>query len=229
MSMVHVSQGIKEPASPHLMSECAIVAHLAVATLPESRTPWLDLIADYDRIRDRIARVVDGFEDFNQRVHRPRGFHLHLPPRSRIWPTATGKANFLAHDLGALQAERFVAQTEKRVFTLMSIRSHDQYNTTIYGFDDRYRGVSGIRKVCFMNAADIQNMGFKAGDQVNITSHWTDGERQAMGFMLVAYDIPQGCLAGYYPELNVLVPLSSHDDRAHTPTSKSIAVTLAAA
>ncbi|MHB8248206.1 MAG: FdhF/YdeP family oxidoreductase [Acidithiobacillus sp.] len=229
MSMVHISQGMKEPASPHLMSECAIVAHLAVATLPESRTPWLGLIADYDRIRDRIARVVDGFEDFNQRVHRPRGFHLHLPPRSRIWPTATGKANFLAHDLGALQAERFVPQTDKRVFTLMSIRSHDQYNTTIYGFDDRYRGISGIRKVCFMNAADMQNMGFQAGDQVNITSHWTDGERLAEGFMLVAYDIPQGCLAGYYPELNVLVPLSSHDDRAHTPTSKSIAVTLAAA
>ncbi|MHB8253056.1 MAG: FdhF/YdeP family oxidoreductase [Acidiferrobacter sp.] len=229
MSMVHISQGMRAPASPDLRSECSIVAHLAVATLANTKTPWLDLIANYDHIRDRIARVVDGFEDFNQRVHKSRGFHLHLAPRSRVWPTATGKANFIGHDLGGVRAARFVPKTDQRVFTLMTMRSHDQYNTTIYGFNDRYRGVSGVRNVCFMNVADIRELGVQAGDLVDITSHWTDGERHARGFILVAYDIPSGCLAGYYPELNVLVPLSSHAERANTPTSKSIAVTIEAA
>ncbi len=229
MSMVHISHGIRAPASPHLRSECSIIAHLALATLKESKTPWLYLLADYDRIRDRIARVVVGFENFNERVHKPRGFHLHLAPRSRIWNTPTGKANFVVHDLAVLQASRFVPQTNQRVFTLMTIRSHDQYNTTIYGLSDRYRGVSGIRNVCFMNASDIEALNMKAGTMVNITSHWMDGQRTAHGFLLVAYDIPTGCLAGYYPELNVLVPLSSYADRARTPTSKSVAVTVEAA
>ncbi|MHB1512566.1 MAG: FdhF/YdeP family oxidoreductase [Acidiferrobacter sp.] len=229
MSMVHISHGIRAPASPHLRSECSLIAHLALATLKESKTPWLHLLADYDRIRDRIARVVVGFENFNERVHKPRGFHLYLAPRSRIWNTPTGKAHFIAHDLMSLQGSRFVPQTKHRVFTLMTIRSHDQYNTTIYGLSDRYRGISGIRNVCFMNASDIDALNMKPGTAVNITSHWTDGQRTAHGFLLVAYDIPVGCLAGYYPELNVLVPLSSYADRARTPTSKSISVTVEAA
>jgi formate dehydrogenase major subunit len=229
MSMVHISHGIRAPASPHLRSECSIIAHMALATLRESKTPWLGLVADYDRIRDRIARVVPGFENFNERVHKPRGFHLDLAPRSRIWHTPTGKANFITHELSEIQKSEFVPKTDQRVFTLMTIRSHDQYNTTIYGLSDRYRGVSGIRNVCFMNASDIDALGMKAGTIVNITSHWADGQRLASGFMLVAYDIPRGCLAGYYPELNVLVPLSSYAERARTPTSKSIKVTVEAA
>ncbi len=229
MSMVHISHGIRAPASPQLRSECWIIANLAQATLKGSKTPWMDLVTDYDRIRDRIARVVVGFENFNERVHKPRGFHLDLAPRSRIWHTKTGKANFIAHNLSDTVSAEFVPRTSKRVFTLMTIRSHDQYNTTIYGLSDRYRGVSGIRNVCFMNAADIESLGMKAGAFVNIVSHWSDGQRLASGFMLVAYDIPEGCLAGYYPELNVLVPLSSYADRARTPTSKSIKVTVEAA
>ena len=227
--MVHISQGMNEPASPSLLSECAIVARLARATLPLSPTPWLQLMGDYDLIRDRISRVVPGFEDFNARVHKPRGFHLDLPPRSRVWPTASGKANFLAKALSTIADDHFVPQTSEKLFTLMTIRSHDQYNTTIYGYDDRYRGVSGLRNVCFMHPEDIRDMGFQADDRVDITSHWTDGERVARDFLLVAFDIPKGMLAGYYPELNILVPLSSYADRARTPTSKSIPVTLARA
>lgn len=229
MSMVHISQGMRAPASPALKSECAIIAELAEATLPESKTPWRELVEDYDRIRDRISRVVTGFEDFNNRVHKPRGFHLDLPPRSRRWITPSGKANFIAQKLDAITQDRFEPQTPARVFNLMTIRSHDQYNTTIYGFEDRYRGVSGARNICFMHADDIADLGLEANSRVDITSHWTDGERAARNFVLIPYDIPKGCVAGYYPELNVLVPLSSHADRAHTPTSKSIRVTFAAA
>ena len=229
MSMVHISQGMRVPASVHLKSECAIVAALAEATLPRSRTPWRELVADYDRIRDRIARVVEGFEDFNARVHKPRGFHLDLPPRARKWMTPSGKAHFLAQDLKTMTEGRYRPQTAERVFDLMTIRSHDQYNTTIYGYEDRYRGVSGARNVCFMHADDMADLGFAAQAHVDIISHWSDGERVAHDLVLVPYDIPRGCLAGYYPELNVLVPLSSHADRANTPTSKSLCVTLRSA
>ncbi|MBU2767592.1 FdhF/YdeP family oxidoreductase [Acidithiobacillus ferrivorans] len=229
MSMVHISQGMRAPASPHLKSESAIIAELAEATLPQSKTPWREMVADYDRIRDRISRVVPGFEDFNDRVHKARGFHLDLPPRSRRWTTASGKANFIAQALKAITEDRFQPQTAARIFNLMTIRSHDQYNTTIYGLEDRYRGVSGARNICFMHAADMAELGFQPDRPVDITSHWRDGERVARNFVLVPYDIPRGCVAGYYPELNVLVPLSSHADRANTPTSKSIQVTFAAA
>jgi formate dehydrogenase major subunit len=229
MSMVHISQGMRAPASPHLKSECAIIAGLAMAMFPNDQIPWRELVADYDRIRDRISRVVEGFSDFNARVHKPRGFHLDLPPRSRRWITATGKANFLAQPLQEVVAGRYRPAVAGRLFNLMTIRSHDQYNTTIYGFEDRYRGVSGVRNVLFMHASDMQEMGLAEGALVDITSHWPDGERAAPGYAVVPYDIPRGCLAGYYPELNVLVPLASHADRANTPTSKSIAVTIKAA
>lgn len=228
MSMVHISQGMRAPASSALKSECAIIAELAEATLPESKTPWRELVEDYDRIRDRISRVVAGFEDFNVRVHKPRGFHLDLPPRSRRWITASGKANFIAQKLSAITQDRFKPETSAQIFNLMTIRSHDQYNTTIYGFEDRYRGVSGARNVCFMHSDDIAELGLQPNSLVDITSHWIDGERIARNFVLIPYDIPKGCVAGYYPELNVLVPLSSHADRANTPTSKSIRVTFAA-
>ena len=229
MSMVHISQGMRAPASPHLKSECTIIAGLAMAMFPNDQIPWRELVADYDRIRDRISRVVEGFSDFNARVHKPRGFHLDLPPRSRRWITATGKANFLAQPLQEVVAGRYRPAVAGRLFNLMTIRSHDQYNTTIYGFEDRYRGVSGVRNVLFMHASDMQEMGLAEGALVDITSHWPDGERAAPGYAVVPYDIPRGCLAGYYPELNVLVPLASHADRANTPTSKSIAVTIKAA
>jgi molybdopterin-dependent oxidoreductase alpha subunit len=229
MSMVHISTGMNPPASKQLMSEPAIVAKLAAATLPNSRTPWLALIEDYDRIRDRIAQVVDGFADFNKRVHVPGGFYLGNTARERRWQTATGKATFRAHrvptDLPVDRARREAGTSP--VFNLMTIRSHDQYNTTIYGLDDRYRGVFGHRRVCFINGADIAQLGFKPGEWVDMSTVWHDGERRVERFLLVEYDIPRGCIASYYPETNPLVPLDNFADEARTPASKSIPVRLA--
>ncbi|WP_133500577.1 FdhF/YdeP family oxidoreductase [Cognatilysobacter terrigena] len=218
MSMVHLSSGLKAPASEHLMSEPAIVAHLAVATLPHSVVPWMELVSHYDRIRERIERVVPGFEAFNARVRRPGGFHLHHPGRERAFPTASGRAGFFVH---ALQDDANITP-----FKLMTVRSHDQYNTTIYGLDDRYRGVLGLRRVCFINARDLAKHGLQSGQLVDITSVWHDGERTVRGFTLVEYDIPDGCLASYFPETNPLVPLDSVAERAGTPTSKAIDVRL---
>ncbi|NDI86741.1 FdhF/YdeP family oxidoreductase [Undibacterium crateris] len=231
MSMVHLSSGMNVPASPDLLSEPAIVARMAVATLQDrTRIDWMALVADYDRIRDKIAEVFDDFAGFNTRVRVPGGFHLRNSARELEWRTATGKANFFAHavptDLPIHQARSAQQQT---VFNLATIRSHDQYNTTIYGMNDRYRGVFGERRVLFIHAEDIRALGFRAGDWVDITSISEDkAERSVKRFMLVEYNIPRGCLAAYFPETNGLVALSSVADRARTPTSKSIPVTLAA-
>ena len=220
MSMVHLSAGMKAPASPQLLSEPAIVARLALATLPASRTPWRELVADYDRIRDRIAAVIPGFEHFNTRVRVPGGFHLQHPGRERVFPTASGRARFHVHPL-----EDAIA-APAAPFQLMSVRSHDQYNTTIYGNDDRYRGVRGYRRVLFMSRADLEAQGWSAGTLVDITSVWHDGERRVAGFTLVEHDIPPGCLACYFPEANALVPLDHVAERAGTPASKAIPVRL---
>ncbi|WP_158982214.1 FdhF/YdeP family oxidoreductase [Lysobacter panacisoli] len=219
MSMVHLSSGMNPPASEHLLSEPAIVARLAAATLTRSHTPWLWLVEDYDRIRERIAQVIDGFADFNTRVRVPGGFHLRHPGREREFPTASGKAGFFVHALDGHRADGDVLR-------LMTMRSHDQYNTTVYGLDDRYRGVHGLRRVCFISPHDLQRLGFHDGDIVDISSVWSDGERTVEGFRLVEYDIPPGCLASYFPETNPLVPLDHHAERARTPASKSIPVRL---
>jgi len=225
MSMVHLSSGMKQPASEHLLSESAIVARMAAATLPQSRTPWLALIEDYDRIRARIARVIPGFEDFNARVRQPGGFHLAHPARQRQFPNAQAKALLLPHALIADRAEPVGAAL---LLQLMTLRSHDQYNTTIYGLDDRYRGVRGLRRVCFICSEDLARLGFKAGALVDLVSVWHDGERHVCGFTLVEYAIPAGCVASYYPETNPLVPLDHVAERAGTPASKSIPVRLVA-
>ncbi|MBP6750959.1 MAG: FdhF/YdeP family oxidoreductase, partial [Xanthomonadaceae bacterium] len=246
MSMVHLSAGMNPPASTQLLSEPAIVARLAAATLPsgavgggtvESRAiPWLWMIENYDRIRERIARVVPGFEDFNARVHKPRGFHLHHPCRERAFPTASGQAMFIAHPLTDARndddatANDPIAKDNPRaaapLLRLMTIRSHDQYNTTIYGRNDRYRGVHDLRRVCFISRSDLDAHGFADGDEVDLISVWDDGERVARSFRLVEYDIPSGCLASYFPETNPLVPLQHHAERARTPASKAIPVRL---
>jgi anaerobic selenocysteine-containing dehydrogenase len=166
--------------------------------------------------------VIAGFEDFNGRVRVPGGFHLHHPGRERVFPTASGKAGFFVHPLTREGADSATSQT----LQLMTVRSHDQYNTTVYGFDDRYRGVHGLRHVCFISAHDLQRLGFRDGDLVDITSLWRDGERTVTGFRLVEYDIPPGCLASYFTETNALVPLDHHAERARTPASKSIPVRL---
>jgi len=228
MSMVHVSYGMNTPASPNLMSETAIVANIADATLGHAKVDWLGYARDYAKVRDAIEQVLDGFEQYNERIKQPGGFHLRVASRERDWQTTTGRANFMVHPV---QADTPIVRAKQaygeRLMTLMTTRSHDQYNTTVYALDDRYRGVFGMRRVIFINAADIAMLGFKNGDWVDMTTVWDDGiERRANYFRLVEYDIPRGCIGAYYPETNPLVPLSSVGDVCNTPTSKSIPVLL---
>jgi len=232
MSMVHVSYGMNKPAAPNLRSEPAIVAGIAHATLNHSarqnpsKTPWLWYIEDYDRIRNDIEKVLPDFAEYNARIKVPGGFRLPVPSSERVWKTESGKAEFKPHAVPRdLPIHRARLKHGTDVFQLMTTRSHDQYNTTIYGMDDRYRGIFGERRVVFINAADLASKGLKAGEYVNLVSTWDDGiSRRAERFMLVEYDIPQGCLGGYYPETNNLVPLDSVADFSYTPTSKSVPV-----
>ncbi|MEU0986998.1 FdhF/YdeP family oxidoreductase [Streptomyces sp. NPDC005953] len=220
MGMVHASRGNLPPASPQLLSEPAIVARLARAVLGSaSATPWEDFERDYGTIRDRIARVVPGFEDFNTKIARPGGFTLpHAPRDERRFPTATGKANFTAAPV------EFPEVPEGRLL-LQTLRSHDQYNTTIYGLDDRYRGIKGGRRVVLVNPVDAAALGLADGAYTDLVSEWRDGvERRAPGFRVVHYPTARGCAAAYYPETNVLVPLDSTADTSNTPASKSVVV-----
>lgn len=229
--MVHISYGMNKPASPELLSETAIVAGMAAATLGSEKVDWHWYAQDYARIRDAIERVIPGFERYNERVAHPGGFHLTPASRNRVWRTASGKAQFLVHAIDKdTPIQRARARYGDDLLVMMTTRSHDQYNTTIYGLDDRYRGVFGLRRVVFINPADRARLGFADGERVDITSVWEDGvTRHARDFLLVDYDIPAGCLGAYYPETNPLVPLESIGDRSGTPTSKSIPVLLARA
>jgi molybdopterin-dependent oxidoreductase alpha subunit len=221
MGMVHASRGRLAPASPRLRSEVAIVCALARATLPGSSIGWAAMERDYDVIRDHVSRVVPGFEDFNAKVREPGGFTLpHAPRDERRFPTATGKANFTANRLDVLRvpAGRLLLQT---------VRSHDQYNTTIYGMDDRYRGVKAGRRVVFVNPDDLEALGLADGVMVDLVSEWSDGvERRAERFRTIGYPTARGCAAAYFPETNVLVPLDSTAQVSNTPTSKSVVVRL---
>jgi molybdopterin-dependent oxidoreductase alpha subunit len=219
MSMVHASQGGLPPASEHLLSEPAIVAGIAKATLPRTRVDWDGLVGDYDRIRDDIEAVFPMFEDFNRRVREPGGFRLRIGASERDWGPGR-KARFLvapglAEDPGTDRHDRL---------TLTTIRSHDQYNTTIYGFDDRYRGVSGRRDVVFLNRHDMRERGLEQGDRIDVVSCAGAVSRTVTGFIAVEYDLPRGSAAMYYPEGNRLVPLDSHDPASGTPAYKSIPV-----
>ncbi|MCA8092020.1 FdhF/YdeP family oxidoreductase [Burkholderia anthina] len=228
MSMVHVSYGMNKPASANLMSEPAIVAHMGHALFGSGKIDWLAYKDDYAKIRDAIEATFDGFYDYNTRIARPGGFHLRVASRDREWLTPTGKANFIAHALPTdTPIQRARALHGERLMTLMTTRSHDQYNTTVYGLDDRYRGVYGQRRVVFVNRDDLAMLGLKAGEWVDMETVWHDGiERRADGFLLVEYDIPRGCIGAYYPETNPLVPLDSVGDVCNTPTSKSVPVLL---
>ncbi|MFJ7148257.1 FdhF/YdeP family oxidoreductase [Streptomyces sp. NPDC100445] len=222
MGMVHASRGRLRPASPQLRSEPAIVCGLARRVLgARSVVPWEEFERDYAAIRDRIARVVPGFEDFNARVARPGGFALpHAPRDERRFPTATGRANFTAAPV------EFPALPEGRLL-LQTLRSHDQYNTTIYGLDDRYRGIKGGRRVVLVHPEDARALGVAEGAYVDLVSEWRDGvERRAPGFRVVFYPTARGCAAAYYPETNVLVPLDATADTSNTPASKSVVVRL---
>ena len=222
MSMVHASRGALKPASPHLQSETAIVCGLAEAALSgKSATPWQAYANDYDKIRESIERVIPDCEDYNDRVRRPGGFRMSNNAARRVWETPTLKANFHTAPVTAFTVApgRFVLQT---------FRSHDQFNTTIYGLNDRYRGIGHGRRIIFMNPGDLKKLGLRPLQLVDITSHWSDGTRHADGFQAVPYEMPSGNCAAYYPEANVLVPLGSAAEHSGTPTSKSVEISIVA-
>jgi molybdopterin-dependent oxidoreductase alpha subunit len=217
MSMVHASRGHLAPGSELLRSEVAIVTGLGEALFGED-IGWGAMSKDYALIRRHIEHVVAGFEDFEVRVNEPGGFMLPRGPRdSRTFNTASGKARFTVNEPDAIDvpAGHLVLQT---------LRSHDQFNTTVYGLDDRYRGIHGGRRVVFVNVDDLIERGLNDGDEVDLVSVWSDGERYAKGFRAVAYPTPRGCAAAYFPEANVLVPLDSTAIGSNTPTSKSIII-----
>ena len=220
LGVISSSRGSLEPAALALRSEPAIVCGLAAAVLHDRTTvAWRALADDYDRIRDHIANVVPGFEDFNARIKRDV-FYLPNAARSRHFRTESHKANFAITDVPvhALSDDEYL---------LTTVRSHDQFNTTIYGLDDRYRGVFGGRRVIFMNPDDVEGAGFNGGQYVNVTSHFEGQTRTAEHIQIVPYPIAKKSAAMYYPEANVLVPVASVADKSNTPTSKSIRITIA--
>ena len=225
MGIIHSSRGNLEPPSNELLSEPAIVARLAVATLgKKSSVNWMHLVEDYDRIRELIAQIVPGCEDLNRRVRQKGGFYLPNAARDNEYKTKTGKATFTVSQIEALQVQ-------PGQFLMTTLRSHDQYNTTIYGLDDRYRGIFNGRRVVLINPEDMKQQAWQAGDRLDITSHFKnkgrEETREAACFLAVPYDIPRGCVATYFPEANVLVPIGSVALRSNTPTSKAVVVSLA--
>ena len=222
MSLVHRSQGVLAPASEQLRSEPAIVAGLARAVLGDDPViDWAALGVDYDQVRDHIAAVIPGFQDFNARIRGHQGLALPNAARSRRFLTPSGRAHFTV-----IPTPRTSLAPDQLV--LMTIRSHDQFNTTIYGLDDRYRGIQGGRRVVFLNAEDITALGLRAGQVVDLHSHFQGQVRTAPRFVVVPYPIPRRCAASYFPEANALVPLHSLADKSRTPTSKSIVITIQA-
>jgi molybdopterin-dependent oxidoreductase alpha subunit len=218
MSMVHLSFGMKEPRSPHLRSEVAIIAGMAAASLPETKTPWADYAGDYDVIRDKMAEAIDGFEDFNRRVRQPLGFRLNQPARERVFLTDTGLANFSAAPLAD-------PAPGPGKLVLGTMRSHDQWNTTIYSDNDRYRGVKNLRTLVFMNSDDMLERGLEKYDIVDITSFGKDGStRSVRGYRALPYDLPRGNAMGYMPELNVLCPVGDYSPQSDQPLMKHIIV-----
>jgi len=228
MSMVHASRGGLKPASEHLKSEPAIIAEMARATLPNTRVGWVELVSDYGKIRDCIEAVFPDFADFNARIKQPGGFRLRVAASEREWLTPTKKANFFVYS--GLDEDPRVANRE--ALTLTTIRSHDQYNTTIYGMNDRYRGVAGRRDVVFVNERDLSSRGLKHGDLVDMTvvpdTGSKPGRRVMRNLTAIAYDIAQGSVATYYPEANVLVALDQYDVKSGTPSYKSTPVLIRA-
>mgnify|MGYP001577420075 FL=1 len=220
MGVVHQSKGTLKPCSKELLSEPAIVAGVANATLKKSTTNWSKLISNYDLIRTKIEATIPGFENYNERIRIKGGFYLPNNARkSDFTPTKTGKANFSVNKPSEIELD-------KHQFMMMTIRTHDQYNTTIYGLNDRYRGVLNERRIIFMNENDMKLLHLKKLDVVDITSHFKNEKREAKGFLAVPYNIPKQCTATYFPEANVLVPLKSKADISNTPASKTVIITI---
>lgn len=219
MGVVHGSHGSLTPPSVHLKSEPEIVASIASATLGNDDINWSGLIEDYDNIRDLIAKAIKGFEDYNARLKATNGFELPNGARAGIFNTPSKRAMFTVNQL----PEKIPSGHS---YTMMTIRSHDQFNTTIYGMDDRYRGIFGGRMVVFMNEEDMKSEGLEKGDVVELSNNYGDKNRNVEGFVVVPYEIPHGCVATYYPEANPLVPLHLHARGSHTPASKSVGVNI---
>lgn len=216
MGVVHGSHGSLTPPSKYLKSEPEIVASIAASTLGNEDINWGGLIEDYDNIRDLIAKAISGFEDYNERLKRDNGFDLPNGARDGVFNTPSKKAEFTVNQL----AEKI---PDGHKYIMMTIRSHDQFNTTVYGMDDRYRGIFGGRNVVFMNETDMQEESLSQGDTVELSNNYKV-TRKVSGFTVVAYDIPKGCVATYFPEANPLVPLHLQARRSHTPASKSVGV-----
>jgi molybdopterin-dependent oxidoreductase alpha subunit len=222
MSVVEGWQGRLAPAAKDLLSEPAIVAGMAKAVLGNrSRVDWDGLLANYDRIREHIEHVVPDFEDYNQRARQPGGFYLPNPIRKLEFQTEDGRAHFTVHELPR-------HNLEPGQFLMMTMRSHDQFNTTIYGLDDRYRGIRNGRRVVFLNPDDIRLDGLHDGQTVDLISHFEGEERTAHRFTIVSYSIPRRCAATYYPETNVLVAVRNFADKSNTPVSKSVVISIRA-
>ncbi|SHI81444.1 oxidoreductase alpha (molybdopterin) subunit [Roseomonas rosea] len=225
MTHIHASRGMVPPASPDLLSEPAIVAGIAKATLPPNpRVPWDEWVADYARVRDAIETSYPSqFKDFNTRVHQPGGFARPLPARQRDWKTETGKANFLVP--AGLRTDLETDLDDPEILQLITLRSNDQFNTTIYGYEDRFRGISGTREVVLMNREDAARFGLRDGDMVALSTVAEDNiRREVHGLRVVHYDIPRGAIGGYYPECNPLIPLWHHAEGSKVPAAKSVPV-----
>ena len=219
MGIVHSSRGTSKPASKYLISEPSIVSGIGGALetrLERSGIAWKNLSDNYDLVRDLIEKTIPGFENYNQRITNKSGFYLPNPPKdSRTFKTKNGLANFFCHDISCASSEQFM---------MMTIRSHDQYNTTIYGLDDRYRGIRKGRRVVLMNKEDMLENGLETSDLVDLSSDRENSQVISPNWFVVPYDIPSGNIATYFPESNVLIPLESVADRSNTPTSKSVPI-----
>ncbi|MFM2484184.1 FdhF/YdeP family oxidoreductase [Celerinatantimonas yamalensis] len=227
-SMVHASSGrVEMHHDDQMRSEPAVIVGIAKALLgAHYPIDWQAMADNYDCIRELIEAVIPGFEQFNQRLDRPGGFYLGNSARDLCWKTPSHKAQILANILPeSIIPKQLIAQTNAPIFVLQTLRSHDQYNTTVYGYDDRYRGIFGEREVVFINPIDMANLNLSEGDKIDIKTLWSDDvTRQIKGFKAIPYAIPQGNIAAYFPEANVLIPLMSFGDHSETPTSKSVAV-----
>jgi anaerobic selenocysteine-containing dehydrogenase len=227
LSCIHGSIGKRKPASEHLLSELAIVAGMAKATLPPNpQVPWDEWVGDYSIVRDRIEDTYpDRFADFNERMFTPGGFYRGNKARERIWATESGKAEFtLPPKLTAMGVEDKPGR-----YRLITLRSNDQFNTTIYGYSDRLRGIEGTRDVLLISPEEMERNGLEEGQVVSLVGDADDGEhRQVDGLTVTPFDLPRGCLGAYYPEMNPLIPLWYHDEMSQTPAAKSVPVRILA-
>jgi len=220
MSMVHPSKGRNIPASRDLKSEPAIIAGIADATFGKSKVDFIDLISDYNKIREKIEEVLPSFVSYNDSMESKKGLELYNSAKNRVWDTPTKKANFIVNEAPNLSLE-------ENHLSLMTMRSHDQFNTTVYDTNDRYRGIENKRRIIFLNEKDINKLGFKNGDHVNIQSHSKDNvKREVLNFEIVSYDIKEGCAGAYFPEATPLVSIEHFDKKSFTPSYKFIDITL---